>query len=73
MSRSPSDRTTVYVYSAGQAGIPGLPQRLTRVEAEAQGLLEALESAIAAGAYLAESDPQNQPVIRGKKESDHAD
>ncbi len=42
---------TVYIFVGEGLGVPGLPHRITRAEAEAGGVLKLLEQAIAAQNY----------------------
>ena len=41
----------VYVYKGDGLGVPGIPERYTRAQAEQDGILDQLDAAIAAGVY----------------------
>lgn len=49
---SPSAPELAYIYAGDGLGVPGLPHQVTRSQASELGLLDLLETAIAAGTYL---------------------
>ncbi len=55
MSTKKNDDDEIYVYVGDGLGIPGLPHRLSRTEAEKQQVLKAFDDAIDAGVYVLES------------------
>jgi len=50
----------LYIYCGDGLGVPGLPHRLTRKDAENRGLLASFEAAVARGDYQ-QSDAEHKP------------
>lgn len=51
----------VWVYCGDGLGIPGLPHRLSREQAQEQQVLDAFEDAISTGVYQLETKPAVKP------------
>lgn len=56
-----ADDTAGWVYCGDGLGIPGLPHRLSRAEAEELKVLDAFDDAISAGVYKLETKPAVKP------------